>query len=71
MILASFFSSVVQFESYLVENPEERFSRDKTQILITHAPVHDKTNEMTYAPSKDTDQPRHLPSLIRVPAVCM
>ena len=29
MTLASFFSWVDQFESYLVENPEDRFSRDK------------------------------------------
>ena len=34
-------------------------------------PPHDKTNKMTCAPSKDSDQPWHLPSLIRVFAVCM
>ena len=32
---------------------------------------HDKTNKMAYAPSEDTDQPGHLPSLIKVLAVCM
>ena len=32
---------------------------------------HDKTNKMEYAPSKDSDQPGHPPSLIRVFAVCM
>ena len=32
-------------------------------------PLHDKTNKMTCAPSEDSDQPRHPPSLIRVFAV--
>ena len=32
-------------------------------------PPHDKTNKMTCAPSKDSDQPRHMPNLIRVLAV--
>ena len=32
---------------------------------------HDKTNEMACVPSEDSDQPGHLPSLIRVFAVCM
>ena len=32
---------------------------------------HDKTNKMICAPSEDSDQPGHLPSLIRVFAVCM
>ena len=31
--------------------------------------AHDKTNKMGYVPSKDADQPGHLPSLIRVFAV--
>ena len=34
-------------------------------------PPHDKTNEMACAPTDDSDQPRHPPSLIRVFAVCM
>ena len=34
-------------------------------------PPHDKTNKMACAPSEDTDQPGHLPSLIRVFAVRM
>ena len=33
--------------------------------------AHDKTNKMACAPSEDSDQPRHLPSLIRVFAVGM
>ena len=32
-------------------------------------PAHDKTNKMTFVPSEDSDQPGHLPSLIRVFAV--
>ena len=32
-------------------------------------PRHDKTNKMVCAPSEDSDQPGHLPSLIRVFAV--
>ena len=32
-------------------------------------PPHDKTNKMARAPSEDSDQPGHLPSLIRVFAV--
>ena len=35
-----------------------------------YEPVHDKTKEMAHAPNKDSDQPGHLPSLIRVFAVC-
>ena len=34
-------------------------------------PPHDKTNKMACAPSEDTDQPGHPPSLIRVFAVRM
>ena len=34
-------------------------------------PPPDKTNKMICAPSEDSDQPGHLPSLIRVFAVCM
>ena len=35
----------------------------------TYEPAHDKTNKMTSAPSEDSDQPGHPPSLIRVFAV--
>ena len=34
-------------------------------------PPRDKTNKMACAPSEDSDQPGHQPSLIRVFAVCM
>ena len=33
-------------------------------------PQHDKTNKMVCAASEDSDQPGHLPSLIRVFTVC-
>ena len=33
-------------------------------------PKHDKTNKMTCAPSEDSNQPGHPPSLIRVFALC-
>ena len=36
-----------------------------------YAPLHDKTNKVACAPSEDSDQPGHPPSLIRVFAVRM
>ena len=36
-----------------------------------YEPSHDKPNKMTCAPSEDSDQPGHPPSLIRGFAVCM
>ena len=38
---------------------------------LVFEPPHDKTNKMACAPSKDSDQPGHPPSLIRVFAVRM
>ena len=43
----------------------------RTACYKTIEPQHDKTNEMTCAPSEDSDQPGHLPSMIRVFAVRM
>ena len=40
------------------------FDAKTTKIKIE--PVHDKTYKMACAPSEDSDQPGHLPSLIRV-----
>ena len=37
----------------------------------TNESVHDKTNNITFAPSEDFDQPGHPPSLIRIFAVCI
>ena len=39
--------------------------------LCNTGPPHDKTYKMACAPSEDSDQPGHPPSLIRVFAVCM
>ena len=36
MILASFFSWADRCESYLVENPEEKFSYDKAQMMLAN-----------------------------------
>ena len=39
--------------------------------LYDNEPPHDKTNKMACGPREDSDQPGHLPSLIRVFAVRM
>ena len=39
--------------------------------IMSNEPPHDKTNKMVCAPSEDSDQPGHPPSLIRVFAVRM
>ena len=38
-------------------------------LRYTNQPKHDKTNTMTFAPSENSDQPGHPPSLIRLFAV--
>ena len=43
----------------------------KSLFKTVYEPRHDKTNKMACAPSEDSDQPGHLPSLIRVFAVHM
>ena len=40
-------------------------------MKLLYEPLHDKTNKLTCAPSKDSDHPGHPPSLIIVFAVCM
>ena len=63
----------VKFESR--QNGSRQFCRELScetggkmgipqDIYIKIEPPHDKTNEMAYAPSEDSDQPEHLPSLI-------
>ena len=44
---------------------------NKSVSQVRNELPHDKTNKMTCALSEDSDQPGHLPSLIRVFAVCM
>ena len=43
--------------------------RDYAASFVIYEPALDKTNKMTNAPSEDSDQPGHPPSLIRVFAV--
>ena len=49
---------------------DKKFMVPEVMSCVTNEPVHYKINKMTCAPSKDSDQPGHLPSLIRVFAVC-
>ena len=37
-----------------------------TRQAKSDEPLHDKTNKIACAPSEDSDQPGHLPSLIRI-----
>ena len=46
----------------------EATSEDKDALSECELP-YDKTNKMAFAPSEDSDQPRHPPSLIKVFAV--
>ena len=46
------------------EAPTTYVFMGKCGKLSLNEPVHDKTNKMTCAPSKDSDQPGHKPSLI-------
>ena len=41
----------------------------KMDVLSEYEPPHDQTNKMAFAPSEDSDQPGHPPSLSRVFAV--
>ena len=43
-----------------------RLFKQKAKKRKMHEPHHDKTNKMNCAASKDSDQPRHSPSLVRV-----
>ena len=57
---------------------QQEYQRERAMLSMTCQtldtkikPPHDKTNKMACAPSKDSDQPGHTPSLIRVFAVRM
>ena len=52
-------------------NHSDSLSMLGTQLQGIHEPPHDKANKMAIAPSEDSDQPVHPPSLIRVFAVRM
>ena len=47
------------------------FKRDVQVLRISNEQPHDKTNKIASAPSEDSDQPGHPPSLIRIFAVRM
>ena len=75
--LARILNGPNQFEFYLAEKPERRFSRYEAQMInieragtgqhkMSNEPHREITNEMVCTPSKDSDQPGHPPSLIRV-----
>ena len=53
----------------LLDPQSDSLSMLGTQLQGIYEPPHDKTNKMAIAPSEDTDQPAHPPSLIRVFAV--
>ena len=55
----------------LLDKQSDSRSMLGTQLQGIHEPPHDKTNKMAIAPSEDTDQPVHPPSLIGVFAVRM
>ena len=48
----------------LLDLQSDSLSMLGTQLQGLHEPPHDKTNKMSIAPSEDTDQPVHPPSLI-------
>ena len=48
----------------LLDPQSDSFSMLGTQLQCKHEPPHDKTNKMAIAPSEDTNQPVHPPSLI-------
>ena len=63
VILASLCSRADRFETLQVEYPEDRFSCDRTQIIIE--PRHEISNNVVCATCKASDQPAHMCSLIR------
>ena len=71
--LFSFLSGFIRILYGFVVTGHSVFSRiwwPGNYVLLT-GPPHDKTNKMTCAPSEDSDQPGHPPSLVRVFAVRM
>ena len=49
----------------------ENTVKEMLELAKNYHKVYNKTNKMPCAPSEDSDQPGHPPSLIRVFAVCM
>ena len=53
----------------LVKSPQVGLRKCMSYLSVLYKPPHDKTNKMICAQGEDSDQPGHLPSLIRVFAV--
>ena len=75
-VFANNTSNFVIFYKRKKERRKERLTGKKTCTIrnvsqSAFEPPHDKTNNMACAPSEDSDQPGHPPSLIRVFAVRM
>ena len=74
-IYTSSCTSIVTIKTCKCKNLSDKlFVMDKMWKLTTvksNELPHDKTNKMACASSKDSDQPRHPPSLISVFTVCM
>ena len=73
--LRASFSSHLKLSSWEfcidIEGNFMRFQTDSCGLRnCTFEPQHGKTNNMTCAPSEESDQPGHASSLIRVFAVC-
>ena len=62
------FSSNTIFQMHCGSSYDENIANNGTRRVFLFEPEHDKTNEMTCAPSEDSDHP---PSLIRVFTVRM
>ena len=60
----------VGFEGSMVSATAATSGLSLYNILNTNEPEHNKTKKMACAPRENSDQPGHLPSLIRVFAVC-
>ena len=55
----------------LYQSPKLISLLSQPESVIHPKPLHDKSSKITCAPSKDSTQTWHMPSLIGVCAVCM
>ena len=62
-------TTVVEFERF--SHVPYWYCQHVEKVSSSNEPSHDKTNKMACAPSKDSDQSGHLPTLIRVFALRM
>ena len=61
----------IRFQSKSASRGQNKFKKSYLPIELEYEPHRDKTNKMVCAPSEDSDQSGHPPSLIRVFAVLM